>query len=96
MTFDEMMSEWKWESIQNCPGRFKLQDLNKKLTVGELLAVETEVQKFQVSKARDTVLVVPFFDGGIISYERDDGTYLHTLNDENGFSRKLSDLDIRL
>ncbi|MEW6735277.1 MAG: hypothetical protein AB1489_28555 [Acidobacteriota bacterium] len=51
---------------------------------------------FQVAKARDTVIVACLDRGGLISYKRVDGTYLHTLNTAEGFVRKLLALGIEL
>ena len=70
--------------------------MDEALLITDLLGSETEVRQFQISTARNTVLVVPFSDGGIISYKRHDGTCLHTLNNKDGFNRKLSDLNIKL
>jgi hypothetical protein len=42
------------------------------------------------------VVVTPLIVGGLISYRRPDGTFLHTLNTAEGFARKLSDLGIEL
>jgi hypothetical protein len=53
-------------------------------------------QSFTSQAANDTVLVVPLENGGLISYARRDGTFRHTLNTADGFSRKLSQLGITL
>ena len=45
--------------------------------------------------AKDPVIVTPFEDGGLISYRKADGTFLHTLNTREGFERKLRQLGIR-
>jgi hypothetical protein len=45
--------------------------------------------------AKDSVIVTPFEDGGLISYRRADGTFLHTLNTREGVERKLRQLGIR-
>ncbi len=96
ITFEKMISEWKWRPIYNCPGRFKLNNVDTTISIDDLLGFEMEVKQFQTSKAMDMVLIVPFSDGGIISYKREDGSYIHTLNNEDGFKRKLSDLNIQL
>jgi len=41
-------------------------------------------------------VVTPLVTGGLISYKRRDGTFLHTLNTAEGFARKLADLGIEL
>ena len=44
--------------------------------------------------ARDPVIVTPFDDGGMISYCKAQGLFLHTLNTREGFERKLRQLGI--
>ncbi len=46
--------------------------------------------------ARDAVIVGQFEGGGIISCRKEDNTYLHTLNTEEGLERKLAQLGISL
>lgn len=63
----------------------------------DLLGPEVEVKTFNVPAARDTVVVASLVGGGgLISYKRADGSYLHTLNTTEGFERKLIDLGIEL
>lgn len=45
--------------------------------------------------ARDPVIVTPLDAGGLISYRKADGMFLHTLNSREGFERKLRQLGIR-
>jgi hypothetical protein len=66
------------------------------LTPGALAGPGAEIFKFTVDEAPDEVVVIPLAGGGLISYGRADGTYVHTLNDPEGFSRKLSQLGIAL
>ncbi len=96
MTFDELMTGWHWRPIRNCPGRFVLVGAGFDLTPQELLHERVTLWEFDVETARDRVVVVPFGGGGLISYKRADGTYLHTLNDAAGFSRKLRELKITI
>ena len=44
--------------------------------------------------ARDPVIVTPCEDGGLISYRKANGMFLHTLNTREGFERKLGQLGI--
>jgi hypothetical protein len=44
--------------------------------------------------ARDPVIVTPFEDGGLISYRKADGLFLHTLNTREGLERKSRELGI--
>ena len=67
------------------------------MRVEELTGCELEVSTHRVSAARDLVLVATLDGGcGIISYQREDGTLLHTLNTPEGFQRKLEQLGIDL
>ena len=91
--FDLLFRQHPWEPIRNCPGRFGLAtgpvaDPPAAL-VGDLRALE-----FRVQAARDPVVVVAFPGGGLISYRRTDGRYVHTLNTADGFARKLAQLGI--
>lgn len=92
-TFDVLIAERQWRPIRNCPGRFVLVG-GSDLTPEELLGAPVTLHEFDVETARDRVVVAPFGEGGLISYRRADGTYLHTLNDAAGFARKLRELGI--
>jgi hypothetical protein len=96
MSFDDLMSRWNWKPIRNCAGRFLLDAAAYNLSLTELLGENVEVSEFSVEAAKDTVLVARINQGGIISYKREDGTFLHTLNTEEGFERKLQQLGIKL
>ena len=97
MTFAELFKTHKWKPIRNCPGRYVLQEAERKLlSVEELTGGTTEVSAHKVSAARDLVLVAALDRGGIISYQRADGSLLHTLNTPEGFERKLRQLGINL
>jgi hypothetical protein len=94
INFEDLMKRWEWKPIRNCPGRFILTGTSPDLSVGELLGVEIETRSFKVDAARDTVIVAKIDGGGLISYSRIDGSYLHTLNTSEGFERKLLQLGI--
>ncbi len=96
MGFDELKTGWNWKPIHNCPGRYILCGVDGMLAPGDLFGQEVSLSEFHVDKARDTVVIVKFRDGGLISYKRIDGTYLHTLNTVAGFERKLMQLGIEL
>lgn len=96
MTFDELMKAWDWKPIRNCPGRYVLHGERNDLRPQEILGDEIEESEYRVEAAKDAVLVVELDDGGLISYRRADGSFLHTLNTAEGFRRKLSQLGIDL
>ena len=96
MRFAELKSRWEWKTIHGCPGRYVLSGAGKTLSPEDLLEREVKPSEFHVSRAKDTVVVTRLEDGGLISYRKADGTYLHTLNTPEGFERKLSQLEISL
>jgi hypothetical protein len=95
-TFEGLAKRWELRPIRNCPGRFVVHTLDPHITPRELLGDNAAIQIFTASSARDAVLVARLDGGGLISYQRVDGTYVHTLNNEAGFDRKLRDLGIGL
>ena len=95
MTFDALKARWSWTPLHNCPGRYKLVNVRPDLP-GEVLGADADLSEHTVKTAPDRVIVVRIDRGGLISYKRPDGTYLHTLNDPDGFARKLHELGIGL
>jgi hypothetical protein len=93
--FSELMAGYDWKPIPNCPGRYVL-SAKSIVSPEQLLGADVKVRRFQVSAATDQVLVACLDDGGLISYVRADGTYVHTLNTVQGFERKLLNLGIEL
>ena len=94
MTFDSVKRLGEWKPIRNCPGRFVLHSVPPAYGIVDLLGKNVIIQQFQTPQARDSVVIVRLDDGGIISYHRSSGTWLHTLNTEEGFRRKLEQLGI--
>ena len=93
--FDELIADHDWKPIPNCPGRYVL-SAKSIVPPEQLLGTGARVRTFRVSAARDPVLVARLDEGGLISYRRADNSYVHTLNTEQGFDRKLSNLGIDL
>jgi len=96
MTFSDLFGRWQWRPIHDCPGRYVLTGASPSLSIEALTGSTVEIREFHVETAPDTVLIAVLEDGGLISYRRADGSCLHTLNTAEGFSRKLSQLGIRL
>ena len=97
MSFDELKTKWDWKPIHNCPGRYILSGPLGALPPEGLLGhAAAQFSEFRVAQAKDIVVVARLRDGGLISYKRADGTYLHTLNTSAGFERKLMQLGIEL
>lgn len=94
MNFDQLFGAFEWKPIANCPGRFVLRNAPANLTFCDLIGEGVAVIEFRVESARDIVLVARFKGGGLISYRREDGSCLHTLNTDEGLRRKLAQLGI--
>ena len=94
MTFNQLLEKWDWKPIRNCPGRLILSGAKADLSCEELLGEAARVGIYSVDAAKDTVLVVKLDEGGLISYKKADGSFVHTLNTPEGFQRKLLQLGI--
>ena len=92
MTFTQLFAAWPWKPIPNCPGRFVLPPST--LTPHDLAGDAHTFSEYRVPSARDPVAVAAIDDGGVISYRRADGSYVHTLNTPEGFERKLATLGL--
>ena len=96
MTFETVKKLGEWIPIRDCPGRFVLSGASPTLSVADLLGDGVSIQQFQSPTARDPVFVVRLEDGGTISYRQSTDTWLHTLCTQDGFGRKLEQLEITL
>jgi hypothetical protein len=95
-TVTDLLNDFEWRQTPNCRGRFTLATQQTRLSLTDLLGEDCQPLEIRSTMARDTILIVPLADGGVISYERHNGTFLHTLNTPEGFRRKLKDLGIDL
>jgi predicted methyltransferase len=68
---------------------------NSRLPVSALIP-DTIAIIYRAQTARDPVLVVECKGGALISYLREDGTLVHTLNTSEGFHRKLRKLGVEI
>lgn len=93
-SFEQVFSAWNWQPIRNCPGRYALRGRDPRLTIAAIAGREIEISEYRSGAAPDTVLVAALVGGGLISYRRADGSFVHTLNTEEGFARKLKQLGI--
>lgn len=93
--FASLLDKFQWREMRNCPGRYILAETGSRLQPSDILT-GAPVREYRVKTARDPVLVMAFDGGGIISYRKPGGSYLHTLNTNEGFERKLAQLGISL
>jgi hypothetical protein len=92
--FERLAAAFTWRPIANCPGRFALAGGATALSPRALVGPDVELLEIDLPTVRDTVVVARFDRGGLISYKRANGTFVHTLNDADGFARKLAQLGI--
>ena len=103
---DVMLSLLPWHEIKNCPGRFVLRKKGgnySNLTPSEFIyeitnhRMKTYIVDGFVSKMNEKILLIPFScQGGLLTYVKGDGSYVHTLNTPSGYKRKLEALGIPL
>ena len=91
----DLIDRFGGQPIPDCPGRYVLRSA-RDTDPPEMICRSSRVSRHRTPKARDVVVVTWLSGWGLISYERADGSWLHTANDSEGFRRKLQALDIPL
>ena len=91
--FASLLHSFQWKAMRNCPGRYILAGAPSSLQPDDLVPGVT-LREYRVQSAPDAVVVARFDGGGIISYRKPGGLYLHTLNTSEGLERKLQQLGI--
>src|SRR5438309_364776 len=90
---------WQWHEIRGCPGRFVVsrvgdhvapETLLTMLADGRDLSILARCERFDRG-AKDDVFVAVFLDetppGGLITFCKKDGSYVHTFNEPSGLER---------
>jgi hypothetical protein len=80
--------------MHGCPGRYLLVG-GPVVSSPEQLFGDLGFREVRSEHAPDRVFVAAVSGGGIISYARKNGTFVHTLGSDAGFARKLRALDLR-
>ena len=96
MTFLLAKGLGNWVPIRDCPGRFVLRGVSPTLGISDILPEVTNTHSFSSPNAIDQVYVAILEGGGVISYRKMDASWVHTLCDQEGFKRKLDQLQIPL
>jgi len=94
MSFDELIGRFCWTSIRNCPGRWSLRMSECDAPPETLAGPGAPSRRCSIETIRNEVAVTWLEGGGLISYRKADGRWLHTLNDAGGLERKLRQLGI--
>ena len=91
-TFQKVYEAWPWKPIPRCPGRFVLSPAAFAGPPSELCGVALAEEVIPPSGSADPAVVMRFEEGGLISYRKPDGRFVHTLNTPEGLARKLAEL----
>ena len=94
MSVAELLQSRTWEEMSGSPGRFRLAEPGAQPGVEELLGPGIARRELPSADSPDVIVLAEFDDGGLISYRRANGTWLHTLNTRTPFRRKLWELGI--
>ncbi|RMG16681.1 MAG: hypothetical protein D6731_05595 [Planctomycetota bacterium] len=93
VTFAALREAGDWRPLPGCPGRWVLPG-PRAVSPADLVGQGVPVRVHEVPGARDPVHVAVVPGGGLISYARADGRFVHTLNDDEGLRRKLEQLGV--
>mmetsp|Transcript_12310 Transcript_12310/g.16613 ORF Transcript_12310/g.16613 Transcript_12310/m.16613 type:complete len:194 (+) Transcript_12310:434-1015(+) len=92
-SLEALWMQFKWKPIRGCDGRFILRGL--RLRPEAISSYKNIVRLRPVSEEVDGIIATRLRGGGgLLSYEKKDGTFIHTLNTESGLCRKLTALDL--
>lgn len=95
MKIEDLLKRFQWEQIPNTNGRFTLSQTEPPRPITDLVdAAEIEIKQYPSAHQQELIFVVELEDGGLISYQRKDASFIHTLNSENMFKRKQWELGI--
>ena len=91
MSVDELLRSGRWTPIPGCPGRWVLRRAEEALDQ----VVSADSLMFVTTGATDPVHLLLFSTGGgLLSYSKRDGSFVHTLNTPAGLGRKWSQLGL--
>ena len=100
ISFAKLFHLYAWKEIANCPGRYVLRKKDneqlKLVSPNELLNKQIPIDIFNSEMCPDQIHIGRFVDGGLLSYAKSDGTFVHTLNNPEGLNRKINHLRIIL
>lgn len=92
-TFAQLFIRYNWRPIHGCPGRYILKSSEGSQVCINLISSSPPVMSAAVP---DPVRIALIPGGGLISYSKGGGDFLHTLNTPAGFKRKLHMLKLGL
>lgn len=94
-TFDTVLARFPWREIRDCPGRFVMRPKRADLTPAHVVGAAVPIETFDADETPDRIALARFPGGGLLSFGKPDGTWIHALNTESGLSRRLARLNRR-
>lgn len=98
ISFSRLFQLYPWKEIPHCPGRYVLRKKSneqlRSIPPNEFLNNQIRIEIFNSDVCPDRIHIGQFVDGGLLSYEKSDGTFVHTLNNISGLKRKMNHLCI--
>lgn len=94
MSFDELFEQHSWRPIYGCPGRFVLRGGPSTVSPEDLAGQGAKRSVRRTDSREDAVVIIRFPGGGLLSYEKPDARFIHTLNTEDGLARKMKMLGL--
>lgn len=94
-SYASLLEAGEWRDLPGCPGRKVLRG-GDGVSPQDLVGQRATIHRFEVAGAEDPVLVARVEGGGLLSFAKPDGRFVHTLNTGEGLARKLAQLGIEL
>ena len=94
VTLARLVKTWGGRPIPNCPGRWVLRLGDNTVGPRQFVGSDLPTTEHCVPTVPDRIVVTWLGGWGLISYNRRDGTWVHTANAPDGFRRKLTQLTI--
>jgi len=95
MKVEDLLKRFEWEQIPDTNGRFTLRHKDAQVSAESLIdSTDVEIKQYPSAHPQELIHIAELEDGGLISYERKDATFIHTLNSLKMFKKKLWELGI--
>ncbi|MFP4364617.1 MAG: GNAT family N-acetyltransferase [Spirochaetia bacterium] len=89
-SFNALSSRYPWKPIYGCPGRYIFKNGTTAVPPEQIAGKNVASAVFP--EAQDRVFFCSILGGGLISYQKEDNTFLHTLCSIQGYKKKLKKL----
>jgi hypothetical protein len=94
VTCQSLMAKYAWIQLPDERNRWHLEQKWSPMTLAELISEPAEIVTHKTTGSSYTIHILRFADGGVITYQKGEANYLHTLNTLSLFKKKLWDLGL--